>query len=528
MHALLRAARMEAHAEKSGRDPAEERLARTTLLVVDDDEHVRRALRRVLRRARCRVVDAPDASAALAILEREHVQVIVSDHRMPGMSGIELLRVVKDRWPWIQRVLLTGQADSTAIEDAVNQSEISRFIWKPWDDGHLLITIQSSIDQYWMVEENAHLQALLADRNRELEQINRDLDGKLAERSQALVQSAREWRACFDALGDPLAVMTSGGCEVVRANTTFARAAGVPPTGLSRLHCAGHAFGSLPCPSLCDLPPGATAEREIAFGNRTWLVRTFPFTPDDDGTSVVIFKDVTDEREVAHRLFQAEKMSAVGQLAGGVAHEINNPLGGILALSQLMSREERTPGDAENLKLIQDAAVRAKRIVESLLRFSRRSQGEAKGPVDLVQVVEEALFLVRPQMKDGRVEVERDLQPATAFGNANQLQQIAVNLIVNAIQAMGEEGRLTVSVGSAGPSRVKLAVSDTGPGVPPAIAQRIFEPFFTTKPEGQGTGLGLSICYQIAEEHGGSIRLDSSVEHGARFVVELPSGERSS
>ncbi|HSP20149.1 MAG TPA: response regulator, partial [Myxococcaceae bacterium] len=136
----------------------------STLLIVDDDEHVRRALRRVLRRARCRVLDAPEAQTALDVLSREAVQVVVSDYRMPGMSGVEFLRAVKERWPRIQRVLLTGQADSTAIEEAVNQSEIFRFIWKPWDDGHLIITIQSAIDQYWIVDENIRLQKLLEQR----------------------------------------------------------------------------------------------------------------------------------------------------------------------------------------------------------------------------------------------------------------------------------------------------------------------------------------------------------------------------
>src|SRR5512141_3080257 len=475
---------MEVQIAKTDGQIRREVVAETSLLVVDDDEHVRRALRRVLRRAKCRVVDAPDAAAALKVLSAEPVQVVVSDYRMPGMSGVEFLRAVKDRWPRIQRVLLTGQADSTAIEEAVNQSEIFRFIWKPWDDGHLLITIQSAIDQFWTVEENARLHSLVEQRNDELVRLNRDLDGKLAARSQALVRAAQEGRACFDAIGDPLAIMRAGGCEVVRANAAFARAAGVPVNMLAALRCTDHSFGALPCPSRC-LMPAAGAEREIAFGERTWLIRSFPFEED---ALVVVFKDVTDEREVTRRLSHAEKMSAVGQLAGGVAHEINNPLGGILAFAQLMSREERSAEDMENLRLIQDAANRAKRIVESLLRFSRRPRSEEKGPVDLVRVAEDALFLVRPQMKDGGVEVVRDFRPAVALGNANQLQQIAVNLLVNAIQAVAGNGRVTVTVGPKASGRVRRSVADTGPGARPAHGTRIFDPFFTTKTEGQGTG----------------------------------------
>jgi two-component system NtrC family sensor kinase len=501
----------------------------STLLVVDDDEHVRRALRRVLRRARCRILDAPDGKAALEILSREPVHVVVSDYRMPGMSGVEFLRAVKERWPAIQRVLLTGHADSTAIEEAVNQSEIFRFIWKPWDDSHLLITIESAIEQYWTQDENLRLQKLLTERNEALEQLNRDLDGRLAERSAAVVRAAQEWRATFDAIGDPLAIVRERGCEVVRANSAFARAAGVSLQELSGLRCTGHAYGRLPCPSRCALPSAGPGQREERFEDRVWLVRSFPIDAGEarGGALVIVFKDVTDEREVTRRLIHAEKMSAVGQLAGGVAHEINNPLGGILAFAQLMSREDRPGEDLENLRLIQDAAMRAKRIVESLLRFSRRPLEEEKGQVDLSQVIDDALFLLQSSFKDRRVEVVRQFRPAVALGNANQLQQIVVNLVVNALQAMGGSGRLTVSTGPAGPGFVRLAVADSGPGVRSEVARRIFEPFFTTKPEGQGTGLGLSICYQIAEEHGGTIRLEPSPA-GACFAVELPAApERS-
>ena len=487
------------------------------VLVVDDDEHVRRALKRVLRRARCSIAEAGEASDALEILRARPVHVVVSDYRMPGMSGIDLLREVKERWPRVQRVLLTGQADTSAIEEAVNRSEIFRFIWKPWDDGPLLLTIQDAIDQYWVVAENARLSDLLTERNAQLELSNRELEAKVEQRSRALVRAAAEWRACFDAIADPLAILRPDG-EVVRANSAFARNAGVPIASVRGVRPDGGSYGSLPA---ADVPGQDTvpATQEIQHGARSWLVRGFPFA---DGGTVVAWKDVTEEREVTRRLVQAEKMAAVGQLAGGVAHEINNPLGGILAFAQLMSQEQRPEADHESLRLIQDAAVRAKRIVESLLRFSRRPREEEWGEVDLAKVAEDALFLMQPQLKGVQVEIVRQLEPALATGNANLLQQVVVNLLVNALQALGHQGRIEIATRPAQPGRVQLVVADDGPGIPSDVAGRIFEPFFTTKPEGQGTGLGLSICYRIVEDHGGTIRHDAARGGGAAFVVEIP------
>jgi two-component system NtrC family sensor kinase len=507
--------------EVSFRPPSERRLEpqlkEAAVLIVDDDEHVRRALKRVLKRTRCRLYEAPDADSALALLQAESVNVVVSDYRMPGMSGVEFLRIVKERWPRVQRVLLTGQADTAAIEEAVNKSEIFRFIWKPWDDGHLLLTIQSAIDQHWLLEENVRLSDLLTQRNAELELANRELDRKLEARSRALTRAADAWRTCFDAIADPLAVVRADG-QVERANTAFARLAGVDIHAAPGLRCEAEGFGALPW-ACHHLGEAREASLELVKDGRTWQVNAFPFA---EGSAVVAWKDVTEEREVTRRLLQAEKMAAVGQLAGGVAHEINNPLGGILAFAQLMLQDERPETDKESLRLIQDAAVRAKRIVESLLRFSRRPREDERGDVDLARVAEDALFLVQSQMKTGKVEVVRDLAPALAVGNGNLIQQILVNLLVNALQAVGDEGRITVSTGAAATGRVRAVVSDDGPGVPPDLQGRIFEPFFTTKPEGQGTGLGLSICYRIAEEHGGSIHYEPAPGGGASFVVEIP------
>jgi len=247
-------------------------------------------------------------------------------------------------------------------------------------------------------------------------------------------------------------------------------------------------------------------------------VRTFPFP---EAGAVVVWKDVTEERQMSRRLAHSDKMAAVGQLAAGVAHEIHNPLGGILAFAQLMSREQRSRDDLESLGLILDAATRAKKIVESLLRFSRRPKQDERGEVDLARESEEAMFLLQSQLKDGRVEVVKNLAPAVCVGNANSLRQIVVNLLTNAAQAMRDHGRIAIETSSAD-GTVALRVTDSGPGIPPEIAERIFEPFFTTKPEGQGTGLGLSVCYQIAEEHGGTIRYEPAPGGGASFVLEIP------
>jgi len=485
------------------------------VLVVDDDEHVRRSLRRVLKRTGCTFLEAPEAATALDILARDPVNVVVSDYRMPGMDGVEFLRVVKERYPSIQRVLLTGQADTSAIEEAVNRSEIFRFIWKPWDESHLLLTVQDAIDQYFMIEENQRLQSMLTARQAELERLNQALDSKLEARTEALRQAAQEWRTCFDAIGDPLAIIRSG-CEVVRANAAFARQAGVSMGDLPGLRCTDHAFGELPCPRLhlAEAP-----ERFVTFRSRVWLMRAFPFGGD---ALVVVYKDVTQEREVTRRLIQTEKMSALGLLAGGVAHEINNPLGGILAFAQIMAQDERTPEDQESLRLISDAAMRAKRIVDSLLRFSRVPREHERGPLDLARVVDDALLILQPNLRDGKLILTRDLLPARTSGNGNQLQQVMVNLIVNASQAVEGKGKIAIHTGPGAPGRVVATITDDGPGVPADLVERIFDPFFTTKPEGQGTGLGLSICYRIAEEHGGSVRLENLPEGGARFVVDLP------
>jgi signal transduction histidine kinase len=239
--------------------------------------------------------------------------------------------------------------------------------------------------------------------------------------------------------------------------------------------------------------------------------------------SVVVAHDLTAEqlRDDLHRqLAQAEKLAAVGRLAAGVAHELNNPLGNVLLYAKLLL-EDGEPGEVReaNTRRIVDNAVRCKGIVRSLLDYARPGRVEPE-PMDVNAVARAAVASVAGHLEARTVTCALHLAPAlpAVLGDARQIQQVVVNLLQNAIDAVEPGGRVGVSTRPADAGDgVVLTVDDDGPGVAPEVASRVFEPFYTTKE--RGTGLGLSICYGIVEGHRGRIWVE-----GSTFSVLLPSG----
>jgi signal transduction histidine kinase/CheY-like chemotaxis protein len=249
----------------------------------------------------------------------------------------------------------------------------------------------------------------------------------------------------------------------------------------------------------------------------------------------------TAELEIAHRdqrraeeaQRQSQKLEAIGLLAGGVAHDFNNLLVGILGYADVLA-EEAAPGSvqAEAARTISQAAQRAAALTRQLLAVARLGRHRQE-PVDLHAVVREvAALLDRTLDKAIRVELRLDAAAHTVRGDAGQLQQVILNLAVNARDAMPGGGTLAVATshdaGGGGAGRVVLTVSDTGVGIPKEHLERIFEPFFTTKGEGRGTGLGLATAYGIVKSHGGTLKVASEVGTGSRFTVSLPAWEGAS
>jgi len=235
-----------------------------------------------------------------------------------------------------------------------------------------------------------------------------------------------------------------------------------------------------------------------------------------------------DNARLSSELVHAEKLSAVGELASGVAHEINNPLTTILGLAQLMLSRPDVPAPIrERIALIADEASRAATIVQNLLMFARHYPPERR-PCSLAEAVRRVIALKSYQLEQDKIEVVLELgASATVWADENQMQQVLLNLVQNAHQAMARqsgERRLTVRVRPRD-RHVAIEVLDTGPGIAPHLLSRIFDPFFTTKAPGEGSGLGLSVSYGIVGQHGGRLYAENRPEGGAMFVVELPAGE---
>jgi signal transduction histidine kinase len=225
------------------------------------------------------------------------------------------------------------------------------------------------------------------------------------------------------------------------------------------------------------------------------------------------------------QLVQSEKMAAFGQLGAGIAHEVKNPLAGILGCAQLSLRksEKGTPVE-KNLRLIEKETKRCKAIIENLLRFARQERTQLQ-PTHVNPAVNDAIAIVSHQLGMHKVDLEQDLADdlPSIHGNNNQLQQVVMNLIMNAQQAMdGQPGTVRVSTGLSPNGHVQIGVSDTGPGMSDEVKGKLFEPFFTTKPGGKGTGLGLSVSFGIIKDHGGEIAVSSTLGEGTTFTITLP------
>ncbi len=230
-------------------------------------------------------------------------------------------------------------------------------------------------------------------------------------------------------------------------------------------------------------------------------------------------------KDLAERtILKSEKLASIGRMASGIAHEINNPLTGVLTYSSLLLEDMKGTPYEEDLKVIRDETLRCRGIVRGILDFARDTKSE-RAPADLNEIIGDALRILEKHVTFHNVEIVRDLDPSLPPVNvdAGEIRSVINNLAVNAADAMPQGGRLTIrSFVEPGTGMIVVSVADTGVGISEENLAKIFEPFFTTKDRGQGTGLGLAMTYGAIQRHGGLIDVQSKVGAGTEFIIKLP------
>jgi two-component system NtrC family sensor kinase len=352
---------------------------------------------------------------------------------------------------------------------------------------------------------------------------------------QRVSRSQKEWETTFDAMQDCVSVHDTTG-KVIRANVALARRLKTIPQKVIGRYCSeiynpvGSSLG--PCRHTGPLKSETLIVEEMTLPmmDGVFQISVTPWYDKDRRLvgSIHVAKDISHEKLLQQQLIQSEKLSAIGELISGIAHELNNPLTGVMGYSQLLQlRKDLDDRAKESLLKINNLALRCQKIVQNLLFFARKQKPE-RTLSDVNDILEKTVELRGYELQVNNIEISRTLDrnlPKT-IADAHQLQQVFLNIITNAEQAMLEAhgmGCLTIQTRTdTQNARIVVEFSDDGPGIPEAHLTRIFDPFFTTKEVGKGTGLGLSLSYGMIKEHGGNIYARSRPGEGATFVIELP------
>ncbi len=479
-----------------------------TILVVDDEPDILIALEDLFEND-YRVLTASSPVQALDIIRHEpDIAIIISDQRMPEMQGDEFLAMAR-RETDADAILLTGYADLKAVIGAVNKGRIMAYVPKPWDPAALSNMVAAAYQRRMLARKLDTERALL--------------------------------RGLMESTGDLISFKDLDG-RFVRLNASKAR-----KLGCKTEECMGRRERDFVPPErartieeaerraiAARVPDEVIEERAAPDGTTQWfLINHIPIL-DEAGTVTnlaTIERDITERKLMEMRLRQADKMQALGTLAGGVAHDFNNLLMAVLGSLDLASR--RAPDDPRLTRLLQNATYAAERgasLTQRLLSFSRQRDLRLQA-VDVNHVITGMNDLLTRTL-GGVIRIERHLHDDVwaAMVDPDQLELAILNLCINARDAMAENGVLTLSTRneavqdgritdlSAG-DYVVISVTDTGSGIPPEILARVLEPFFTTKEVGKGTGLGLPMVYGLAQQSGGTVTIQSTA--GTGTTVEL-------
>ncbi len=342
---------------------------------------------------------------------------------------------------------------------------------------------------------------------------------------ERVAESNRLWQATIDSICDPIVLVDSEG-RILRCNRPFADMINIPIK-----ECEGLRIEDLEGVEIEIfrevLKKGQHGSEEIMKGGRVYLVDVYTVSVKNEEVKTIILKDTTEHHRMKEQFYFTDKLTSLGRMIGGVAHEINNPLTGIMGYTELLMRRINDPEHQRMLNNIYTSAERCRKIVESLQQFASQKPVQYRS-VNLNDLLESTILLREHWLKNAQIEVRRNYADLPFIeADPQQLQQVFLDMILNseyALQHSGKKERYIELRTYYNPEEevVIAEVTDNGTGIPEEELPKIFDPFFTTKEVNEGTGLGLSIAYSIVKDHGGSIEVESTPGEGTTFRVRLP------
>lgn len=360
--------------------------------------------------------------------------------------------------------------------------------------------------------------------------VRRDALRRQAEQTNVIIRSQKRWMSILDAITDYIFVIDDQH-RLLNVNRAFAAVFNMHPRKVVGKKCCEIFGADFVIEHSVDetQQEGKPRTYEKKINEETYQVSVFPLHEGNCYLTIHVMKNITELRRLKEQLHHADKLASIGLLVSGVAHEINNPLTGTIAYTELLTMKVSDEDVKQDLIKIADSAERCKKIVDNLLTFSRQ-RTPAKSLETINDIIDRAIDLRKYWLRSYNIEVVKHYDPvSTVFVDSQQLQEVVLNILLNAEQAIVDSGqtrgKITFTTRYNKEERMVLVrIVDNGPGIPQRIISKIFDPFFTTKPVGVGTGLGLSISHGIVTEHGGTIRFDNIEGGGAAFIIELPTG----
>jgi PAS domain S-box-containing protein len=503
------------------------------ILIIDDDIEILDMLEMILTREDYKVFRSENGREAISLFKTLPIDLIITDMSMPGMGGLEVLRAIKRLDQQMEVIILTGNATFENAVQALKEDGAFNYLTKPLEDiEDLLISVQRAIEKRKLRAENSIL--------------IEDLKIEIEERKKVelqLVQSKTSLQSVFDGISEPL-IMVDQNMTIKVLNE-----AAKDYTGLKRYQD----IIDKPCYEVlarksgvckdCQLRLAIEGAKPAAFERKGLMdparieeVVIYPVQNqvENEGNAIIRISDITEQKKIEEQLIRADRLASLGQLSGGIAHEIRNPLASINLFTDILcddAKFEREPEEAELFDEIKDNIHRIENIIKRVLDFAKPPV-LTSDEVNLNELTAEIVKLWSSKLRKSDIQLNLDLTDGLppVHGDIIGLQQVINNVVLNAIEAMDEGGDIDIRTLPNGPrfgpepDMVQLSVSDNGPGIPKDHQEDIFNPFFTTK--ASGTGLGLSISHQIIKRQGGTFKFESDPENGTTFVIEMPVARR--